>query len=521
MQAFIKKHSPFITGILSGFDRLVFRGFLRSLNYPGGMHAYLSRTNVSFNDFANHVKLVTTQVKEGAIAPAEKYKRPLIYVPSSETSKADLAKSIMHRDGIKNGLICIFKAVEPCTSVDLHRNRREKKVELIFRRRKCLHVYQYWIHSILGFMNARIQTWFPFTVQICINGREWLAKQMDKARVSYVQQDNCFSEISDIKKAQRLMDNQLKTNWASLLGGIASVLNPRHREIFKKFPTDYYWTTYQSEWATDILFSDTKYLYNLYQDLIHHGMTTFQSPDVMRFLGRKVTATGQIPLTCTDNITSDIKRRHEGVRIKHRCGRNGVKIYNKYLNLLRVEATVNDPTDFKVFRSKQGEHASKKSWLPMRKSTADLYRLAEVSQATNSRYLEALAIVNVETKLKDLVKQILKPTTVKNRRVRAINPWSEDDSALLESVMQGAFTINGFRNRDLRPILFGQAQDSKERKRQSARVSRKLRMLRAHGLIKKVPHTHRYHVTEKGRTIIAALMAARSANTNQLTKLAA
>jgi hypothetical protein len=140
MQAFIKKHSPFITGILSGFDRLVFRGFLSSLNYKGGMHAYLSKTDVSFNEFSKHVQMVTSKVKEGATQCAEKYKRPLVYLPSSETSKEELAKSIMKRDGIKKGLICVLTAVEPCTSVDLHRNRQEKKVELVFRRRKCLHV---------------------------------------------------------------------------------------------------------------------------------------------------------------------------------------------------------------------------------------------------------------------------------------------------------------------------------------------------------------------------------------------
>jgi len=521
MQAFIKKHSPFITGILSGFDRLVFRGFLSSLNYKGGMHAYLYKAGVSFNEFAGHVEMVTGKVKEGATQCAEKYKRPLIYLPSSETSKEDLAKSIMKRDRIEKGLVCVLTAVEPCTSVDLHRNRQEKKVELVFRRRKCLHVYQYWIHPILGFMNARIQTWFPFTVQICINGRRWLSRQMDKAHISYVQQDNCFSEISDIKKAQKLMDNQLKTNWARLLGGVSQTLNPRHREIFKKFPTDYYWTTYQSEWATDILFSDTQYLHNLYEDLIHHGMTTFQSPDVMRFLGRKITATGQIPLTCTDNITTDIKRRHEGVRIKHRCGRNSVKIYNKYFNLLRAETTINDPTDFKVFRSKRGEDGRKKSWQPMRKAVADLHRRSEVSQATNDRYLDALAVVDVPIPVKSLVQDILKPTILNERRVRAINPWSEDDALLLESVMRGAFTINGFRNRNLRQILFGNSQDLKEEKKRSAQISRKLRMLRAHGIIKKVPHTHRYHVTERGQSIISALMAARNANVNQLTKLAA
>lgn len=521
MKSFIQKHSRFITGILSGFDRLVFRGFLRSLNYKGGMHAYLSLADISFNAFAKHVELVTKEVKEAATAPAEKYKRPLIYLPSSEGSKEDLAKAIMRKDGIEKGLVCVLTAVEPCTSVDLHRNRKEKKVELVFRRRKCLHVYQYWIDPILGFMNARIQTWFPFTIQICVNGREWLSRQMNKSRIPYVKQDNCFSEIADIKKAQCLMNSQLRTDWPKLLGGIAVRLNPRHDEIFKNFPIDYYWTTHQSEWATDILFSDTKYLNALYQDLIHHGMTTFNSADVMRFLGHKITATGQIPRNFNSNVTSDVKRRHEGVRIKHRMGRNGIKMYNKYFNLLRGETTINDPTVFKVFRSKQGEDGRKKSWQPMRKAVADLHRLAEVSQAANNRYFDALAVVNVPIPVKSLVQSILKPTLLNERRVRAINPWSEDDANLLQSVMQGEFTINGFRNREIRQILFGNSQDSKEEKKRSARISRKLRMLRAHGLIKKVPHTHRYHVTEKGRSIISALMAARNADANQLTKLVA
>jgi len=521
MHTFVQKHRQSIIGILSGFDRLVFRGFLRSLNYPGGMHAYLSLTDVSFNDFARHVELVTREVKEAATAPAEKYKRPLIYLPSSEGSKEDLAKGIMRKDGIEKGLVCVLTAVEPCTSVDLHRNRKEKKVELVFRRRKCLHVYQYWIDPVLGFMNARIQTWFPFTIQICINGREWLSRQMKRSGIRYVQQDNCFSEISDIKKAQHLMNSQLGTDWQNLLGGVAERLNPSHDKIFKNFPIDYYWTTYQSEWATDILFSDTRYLHNLYQDLIHHGMTTFNSADVMRFLGHRVNASGEIPANFSGHVTSDLKRRHEGVRIKHRLGRNGIKIYNKYFNLLRAETTINDPTDFKVFRSKQGQDGRKKSWQPMRKAIADLHRLSEVSQAANNRYLDALAIVDVPTPIKSLVQDILKPTHINERRVRAINPWFEDDARLLESVMRGEFTINGFRNRDIRKLLFGEAKTPEEEKKQSARISRRLRMLRAHGLIKKVPHTHRYHVTEKGHGIISALIAARNADANQLTRLAA
>ena len=83
----------------------------------------------------------------------------------------------------------------------------------------------------------------------------------------------------------------------------------------------------------------------------------------------------------------------------------------------------------------------------------------------------------------------------------------------------GAFVLNGFRNRDLRERLFGRASsDVQERKRQSARVTRQLRLLRAHGLVQKVPKTHRYQVTPKGRTAINALLAARQADTSRLAE---
>ena len=95
-------------------------------------------------------------------------------------------------------------------------------------------------------------------------------------------------------------------------------------------------------------------------------------------------------------------------------------------------------------------------------------------------------------------------------------------AALLAAISRGEFTLNGLRNQDLRLLLFGRAgRDKAKQKRQAAAVSRKLRLLRAHKLIRKVPHTHRYHLTEAGRTVITALMAARNANTQELGKIAA
>jgi hypothetical protein len=217
-----------------------------------------------------------------------------------------------------------------------------------------------------------------------------------------------------------------------------------------------------------------------------------------------------------------VKTRPEGVRIKHRINGNSIKAYNKQGSILRVETTINEPHGFKVFRPTEGRDDKKPGWLPMRKGIADLKRRADVSQQSNDRYLDALAVVDVPTSLRRLTQDILKPATLNNQRVRAINPWRPDDALFMESVIRGEFTINGLRNRDLRPLLFGSVAASKEEeRRRAAQVSRKLRLLRAHGLIRKVPRSHRYQVTDKGRTVITALIAARDANVDQLTRMAA
>jgi hypothetical protein len=172
---------------------------------------------------------------------------------------------------------------------------------------------------------------------------------MDDAGLGYVQRDNCFTWLEDPEQAQRLMDEQVQAAWPKLLNSIARDLNPLHEEMFRSWPIEYYWSTYQSEWATDILFRDTGSLARLYPKLVHHGLTTFLSPDVMRFLGRHIPASGNIPPRLEAEVTSDMKRRPEGVRIKHRLGENAIKMYDKQGSVLRVETTINDVADFKTF----------------------------------------------------------------------------------------------------------------------------------------------------------------------------
>jgi hypothetical protein len=442
-------------------------------------------------------------------------------------SKEETARRIMERDRIDQGLVCVLTCVEPCLTYDIHRDRESKRLVLARSRRKCLHVYQYRVDPEVGFCGVRLQTWFPFGLQVCLNGREWLSRRMDSRRLAYLRADNCFPWIKNFERAQTLMDEQLQTDWTALLERLAGQINPRRAELLRGYGAQYYWSAHQSEWATDVVFKDGAVLRRLYPRLLRQAMVGTGASDVLRFLGRPLTLQGRIhgALKKTE-VTSDLKGRPEGLRIKHRAGGNSVKAYDKAYTpagaVLRAETTMNAPREFKVYRAKEGSERGALDWRPLRKGVADMHRRAEVSQRVNERYLEALAVVEDGTTLEELLARVQRGARWKTRRVRALRPLQDPDAALLAAVGRGEFTLHGVRNRDLQSLLFAApAADPIEARRRSARVSRQLMLLRAHGLIRKVPCRHRYQVTAWGRELISAVLAANKAPLNQLLAMAA
>jgi len=526
VQQFIAKHQHHIAGVLSGFDRLVLRGTLRSIAYAEGMNQYLWNNQILLKDFGSHVQQVSQRLKAASLGEANAVGRPVRYLASAEISKEDIARRIAAEDGITRGPVCVLTSVEPCRTFEIYRNRDTKHLQLQPRIRKCLFLYHYAVHPVFGFLNARIQTWFPFSIQICLNGREWLAHQMDAIGLSYLRHDNCFPWVEDWPRAQLLLNEQLTVEWPALLDGIARTLNPIHDEIFQARPTTYYWSTYQSEWAIDISFRTAAELRRLYPLLLQHAITTFGSTDVMRFLGRQIPLSGELPKRFVGQVVSDLHQRQEGVRIKHRLNDNSVKLYDKAFtelgNVLRAEGTLNTVTDFRVYRPKEGDPQGGLAWRPMRRGIADLHRRAEVSRKATERYLDALASVDQDTTLEELLRRLGQPTYWHGRRVRALQPFAPDDRQLLQAISRGEFTLNGVRNRDLQRLCFAQPPTtSAEARRRSAWASRKLRLLRAHGLIYKVTGTHRYHLTRAGRIATTAILTALRSSVRQLTQTAA
>lgn len=522
MESFIQRHASSVMGVLNGFDRIRFRGTLRWLCYASGLGRYLSAIGVRLTDFKDFTQSVSARLRASIEAVAEAWDRPVEYMAKPSISKEAYAREIAERDCIREGLIAVLYAVEPCQSFRVAVDRATGYIEVENALRKCSHYYSYWMDPTWGFCHVRIQSWFPMNVHVCINGREWLGRQMDRAGVAYRRRENCFVWVEDNKRAQAFLDQQLKTNWTASLDRLLKRSHPLYRKIIgSERQAGYYWSADATEWATDLLFRSPKALANLYPQLIAHGMRNFGSREVLRFLGKWVPLHGGISGQFKGEATTDLRERPEGIRIKHRIKKNSIKMYDKQGSVLRVETTINDTQDFKSYRSKEDDPDGDKKWLPLRKGVADMHRRARISQAANKRYLESLATVDEKTPLGELTKQLCQPANWKGKRVRALNPLSASDAQLLETVNRGEFAVNGFRNRDLRRHLYKGARDATTPRQQSAAITRRLILLRAHGLIRKVPRTHRYVLTKKGRTAINALLIARAADTNTLTKAAA
>jgi hypothetical protein len=525
MQTFLAAFGGLVLGVLHGFDRLIFRGHLRQLSYVHGMDCYLAANHVLLKDFKAHALQQTAALLDASLARAQAAGRPVLYLNSTTIAKDDTARQIACRDDVRDGLICVLKCVEPCWTFEVHRDRARRLLQLRGKPGKCLHVYHYLNHPLFGLMHVRVQTWFPFAVQVYVNGREWLCRQLEQAGVPYQRRDNKIVAVEDFTRAQALLDSQVRQPWPETLAALLALAHPAHPQLLGRLPVPYYWSVYQSEWASDVVFHDRASLERLFPPWVRHAITHYRSAAVLRFLGRAVPLTGQAHRRFAGEVVSTLHQRDEGLCVRHAVGGNSVKMYDCD-RVLRIETTVNEPKGFKVFRSKETEPQGAKDWRVLRRSVADLPRRAEVSQACNERYAAQVAATQATTPLRELAEPLCRRVTEvsrrQGRRARALNPLAAGDAALLAAVSEPKFAVAGLRNRDLVALLYPQrARTEAERRRRAARVTRQIRLLRAHGILHKLPRSHRYQVSAYGRQAVTALLAARAASIEQLTASAA
>ena len=491
----IDQYADKIKGYFAFFDRIIINGYFRSLLSEQTRIGYLYSMGIPLRDFTEYFKNITDRLIKQIEDSAVELGRPVLYLPSTRDRKETIAKDFLLSNPVDEGLICVLKTLESCRTAKIVGG--EGKHFLKSSSTKCLHYYLYYLDKEFGFMFVKIQTWFPFNIQVYINGRELMKHVFDENGITYECYDNSFTDISDVAKAQELADKFDSKKLCRRLDSFAKSLNPFLDTVQKSLGQGYFWCMGQCEFATDIMFKERSFLEEIYPSLVGHAFYDFSCTDVFTFMGRRPDPRFQ------GEAVSDYKNRPIGCRVKFKLKSNSVKMYDK-CSVLRIETTINDPHEFKVFGIvRHHDGTESKQWKPMGKSISNLYRYAEVSKACNQRFMDALVDIVPVRSVQQEIASICSGKTVKGKHVPGFNVWAPDVLRIMETVSDGRYLINGFRNKDIGNTIFPSIQDAKKR---SSKTSRTLKRLRQHGLIKKVPHSRRYHVTSKGRRIMGVLI---------------
>lgn len=503
MDAFQNRFAADVVGELTTTDRMIFKGHLNGFSPKGAFERFLWNERVLLKDFGKFVRGATDELKAHAEKIAKDAGRPFEYLKRAMTkktgkSKEDYAREIAERDGVKEGLICVFSTLEMCRSFEVRGNRETHRLEIVRAKRKCLHLYFYYFDREFGFMHVRLQTWFPFEIQIYINGREWLSRRLTDRGIGFEMYDNAFTRIDDLAAAQRISERLDHRRWPALLNVFARRLNPWLPRIQNVDFGGYYWVLDQCEIATDIMFRDRATLERLLPDLREEALLAFSPENVMSFLGRKLTGNFK------GELTTKLKRRPQGWCIRHQMKRNSIKMYDK-ANVLRVETTINNPREFKILRVLSTPQGRSRRWMPMAKGVSNFWRYVRVGSQANHRYLDALGSVELKGEAVEVLDDLCRSREWRGKRVPKLHPVAAQDAQLLEAVAAGEHMINGFRNRDIQARLYSTPPESpQEAKRRCARVSRLIAKLRGHRLVRKVPRSRLYRATPLGVRLMLA-----------------
>jgi hypothetical protein len=483
-----EKYSAELYGVLNCYDRIIITGNVHPFCYAKGMTGYLYAHNIRIFDYPAFAQPLRDAIRANAKTMAEEHGLEIEFISKSKRIRKEARiKEILRTRGDHPGLVHIFSAMERCPSYRPWYNKQTGQTYVESTTAKCLHYYFYFIDEELGLCYLRVPTWCPFRLQFYFNGHNWLANQLRQRDIAFEQCDNAFLEIADFDTANQLAAELDIEKLHAKLDDLAQ----RYCPVVASLELQYSWSIMQAEYATDLVFKRQQTLQAFYPCLLEALIQAVKPADIATFLGRKMHGNYQ------GEMGNRFNERWLGTRIKHHMGPVSIKMYDKFNIVLRIETTAVDVSFFKQYRQvhhRDGSTTTK--WAPMKKTIYSLPALKEAMLAANQRYLKFISDVETPQVGAQKLHRLTETKTDNHRRYKGFNLLSEEDACLFRLLSRGEFFITGFTNRSLRQHLSH---------KNSGQVSRLLKRLRVHGLIKRVGRRYKYYLTEFGRQI--AMMA--------------
>lgn len=491
-QLLTEKYSERLDGVLHCYDRVVLFGSLDPLCYAKGMTNYLYTHQIRIFDYAQFAEPLRDEIRSNAEAIAAEAGLNIEFIQQRDFRKEDRIARILKTRGMQPGLVHIFSAMEPCGSYQPWHDKQTHNTYLKYRDGKCLHYYFYFIDAELGLCYLRVPTWCPFRLQFYLNGHAWLATQLTQRGIAYELRDNAFVHIADYQVANELAAQLDIAKLHARLDAIAQ----RYCPVIQRLSLRVQWSLWQVEYATDLVFKQAADLQTFYPHLLETLIHTVKPDDIATFLGHKLHGNFQ------GEMGNRFNKRVLGTRIKHTMHPVAIKMYDKFGFILRIEVTVNDVSFFKQHRDVQhrdGTHEMKNA--PMKKSIYSLPALQEQLLAANQRYVKFISAIETPEVGVQRLNQLSQTQTDNDRTYKGFNLFAEEDAVVCRLLLRGEFTIYGLTNRTVRALL---------PEKNTGQVSRLLKRLRVHGVLKKVGRCYKYYLTDFGRQVATMALKLRA-----------
>jgi len=485
-QCLTERYRERLAGVLSCYDRIVITGTLPGACYAGGMTSFLYAKGIRIFDYARFAEPLRDRIRSRAQEVCTEAGIEIEYIAKSHIRKEDVVAKVLAARGDHPGLVHVISAMEACNSYKPWHDKASGKTFLKPDSGKCLHYYFYFIDEKLGLCYLRVPTWCPFRLQFYCNGHSWLARKLTAAGIEFSLADNAFVRIADFERAQTLADALKPDELHRRLDRYAKRFCP----VLDVFEQRYHWSLMQVEYSTDLVFRSEALLKPLYEQLSREAVLAVKAEQVASFLGKSITP------QLTQELGSRFATRIEGTCIKHRFGKTGVKMYDKFGRVLRLETTTNDVSFFKHHRKVEHRdgHATREL-AALKKTIYSLIDLREILLGCNRRYLEFLsAIEDTSNGQRDLAR-LSEPQREGDRTIKGLNFFQRTEQRLLRALQRPEFNIHGMRRADLKAFVSELSPSC---------LSRQLHRLRTLGLLKRVTRSYRYYLTRLGRAAIAA-----------------
>lgn len=463
------------------YDRLILTGSLYPFCYAQGMSGYLRSQGIRIFSYAEFAQGLREQLRCNAEALAQANGIEIEFIRKKSFRKEDRIQAILKEHGSQPGLVHIFSAMEPCTAYKPWHDKKTGQTYLKVDSGKCVHYYFYFVDEQLGLCYLRVPTWCPFRLQFYCNGHNILAAQLQEQGIAFEMVDNAFIHIADYAMANDLTAHLEIEHLHARLDGFARQYCP----VAQGLNLSYRWSIMQAEFATDLVFKCSQDLQAFYPVLLETLTHAVKPEDIATFLGRKLHGNYQ------GESGNRFNRRILGTRLKHVMGPVSIKMYDKLGLILRIETTVSNVTFFRQRRTvhhRNGEEDIR--WAPMRKSIYSLAPLRELLAAANQRYLAFISAFDLPIGGCENLSRLAHTQTENQHTYKGFNFFAQEDALILRLLLRGEFVAYGLTSHDLRILL---------PEKSSGQVSRLLKRLRVHGLIKKVAHRYKYYLTDLGR----------------------